>query len=518
MHLQPVNTPTATQLRGASATSQSPADAGDESLVLDNVSNRPGFSPPLAGPGIGGEAAVTTTSALGLFERLTPEMREIVGLNLDANGLDRAVQISSAVCREVGDYLSRLGAEAKASLWFEAAEQGLPALINVLLDMGMDGAIMDAQSRTALQVAAKTGNVPVARILLERVGDQMHATSSDGLPGASAFLHWCARWGDELAVATLLSAGANVNTVVGHESVLMAAIENKDFKTFEVIMEASPDLNWKSPWDGSAALSKAVDRGFNRAVESLLKQPGILFKVHDFQGRTPSRIAELNAMYDRGTPRIQDLLKQYAASRAHPESKAWCKAAIAGDLAAMSDLHGRYGDAILRSVQPGSASAIWYAAAHGHLEVVKSLVSWGVEADGHDGDGKTALRAASDGNHLDVADYLISCGADTNVRDGQGDTPLQYAVVRRRLKMAGLLLKGGCDPNIHSYDGQSRPLAWAAQHHMPRMCDLLLQHGAHANLVQPHGVSPAEWVARWGIEDTKAVFQKHLKPVDQATA
>ena len=61
------------------------------------------------------------------------------------------------------------------------------------------------------------------------------------------------------------------------------------------------------------------------------------------------------------------------------------------------------------------ASALWCAAATGHLNVVKYLVEMGADVNSTTLTNSTPMRAACFDGHLDIVSYLIEKGSDIEI-------------------------------------------------------------------------------------------------------
>ncbi|KAK5999158.1 Vegetative incompatibility HET-E-1-like protein [Cladobotryum mycophilum] len=82
--------------------------------------------------------------------------------------------------------------------------------------------------------------------------------------------------------------------------------------------------------------------------------------------------------------------------------------------------------------QPGDGAPIYYAASFGLTDVVRILISEGVNLDAPGGRfNGTALHAAAYRCHYDIVKLLLEAGADPNVEDITGYTPLEFAQTMR---------------------------------------------------------------------------------------
>jgi|GEM_PF-1739701 len=469
--------------------------------ALNSLANAPS---PLQPVGTGADH-VDQGSLQGAFLRLPPEMREQIWGRLDAAGLDAMAGTSRAFRQEVVDLLGRMDGIARTALWFKAANDDLPRVIDALLETGFDVSAIEDEEDTALLVAATRGSVEVAKILVGRHGE----CSGDG-PSPGALLRWFAARGNARAVETLVNAGADVNAVVKGRSTLAAAIESNDLPTLKAVLAGGADVNLASSFDGTTPLLLAVRLRMNHVVQILLDQPGIKPDLPDKRGIAARGYARENYMSDTETPSIVSLFDAYDEARAHPDSEPWSRAAIAGDLGRLTELYKLHGKAIVDSVSLGGSSALRYAAFHGRTEVAEALISWGADPSLHSGNGNSALHAAVCHNHLGVAECLIRHDAELDVLDSGGDTALGNAVCKEFIDMTRLLLQAGANPNIGSRRELATPLRWAAWQGKKELCELLLEWRADPLARDRYDQTPHQKAGDSGSPETLAVFEKYM--------
>lgn len=79
---------------------------------------------------------------------------------------------------------------------------------------------------------------------------------------------------------------------------------------------------------------------------------------------------------------------------------------------------------------PGSATALFRAAEHGHYNCVSYLVKRGADINrGCKATQQTPLHAAVASNHAHIVEYLISHGARLTIRDNKGNNVLDTATL-----------------------------------------------------------------------------------------
>jgi ankyrin repeat protein len=97
---------------------------------------------------------------------------------------------------------------------------------------------------------------------------------------------------------------------------------------------------------------------------------------------------------------------------------------------------------------PGGETPLMTAARVGKLGPVKALLSRGATVHSKDTrHGQTALMWAAAEGHADVVEELIKAGADFRLRLDSGLTPLLFAVREGRIDVVRVLLKAGADVN-----------------------------------------------------------------------
>jgi hypothetical protein len=91
----------------------------------------------------------------------------------------------------------------------------------------------------------------------------------------------------------------------------------------------------------------------------------------------------------------------------------------------------------------GDKHLIHEAANIGNVELVKQLLSAGVDIDLKNKAGGTPLHAASVNGRIEVVKLLISKLANVNAQNRRGVTPLSFAIGRKHPEVAKLLRENG---------------------------------------------------------------------------
>ncbi|CAH2278105.1 cortactin-binding 2 [Pelobates cultripes] len=99
-------------------------------------------------------------------------------------------------------------------------------------------------------------------------------------------------------------------------------------------------------------------------------------------------------------------------------------------------------------------STLYFAAANGHSDCVKMLLTSGAHVDATVSNGFTALCTAAAQGHYKCAEILIAFNADIN-HVGGGQTPLYLACQNGNSEIVKLLLEAGADRSIVTKDGRT---------------------------------------------------------------
>ena len=122
-------------------------------------------------------------------------------------------------------------------------------------------------------------------------------------------------------------------------------------------------------------------------------------------------------------------------------------------------------------------TALMYASANGHAEIVDLLLESGADVEVRDYGNQTALMYASVHGHDSIVKSLISKGhSNPNVKDNRGLTALSWASSYGYVEAQRALLEAGADANLSDDFGRT-PLILASYNQDLYSCKLLIQKG-----------------------------------------
>jgi ankyrin repeat protein len=150
------------------------------------------------------------------------------------------------------------------------------------------------------------------------------------------------------------------------------------------------------------------------------------------------------------------------------------------------------------------------AAMRGDHSAVATLLKQGVDIDGAQGDGSTALHWAAFNDDLETTKMLIAAGANVKVTTREGAiTPLFMAANNGNAAIIEVLLKAGAGANSVKANGTT-VLMLAASSGNPEATKILLDHGANVNAKESvHGQTALMFAAALNRDAAVRVLLAH---------
>jgi len=240
------------------------------------------------------------------------------------------------------------------------------------------------------------------------------------------------------------------------DSPLTKAVKANDVQAVRALVKSGADVNIRSG-DGSTPLLWAANNGSVDIARVLIASKAAVDAANDF-GITPllqaSRV---------GDSAMVDLLLRSGAnpSKAHPEGETPLMAASrSGSVPAVRLLLTRGVD-VNHAESFQQTTALMWAAAEGHIDVVDVLIEAGADANrqghittltdrnnaDHPTGGFTALMFAARAGNDALVRRLVAKGANVNLKNGDGASAAMVAMYNDRFDVAGTLIELGSDVN-----------------------------------------------------------------------
>jgi ankyrin repeat protein len=261
------------------------------------------------------------------------------------------------------------------------------------------------------------------------------------------------------ACAASLLAAAIFATIAGAagDGPLAKAVKAGDTQAVHKLLKSGADVNARSG-DGSTPLLWAVHNSNVEIAQALIASKAAVNAANDY-GVTPL----LDASRTGDAPMIDLLLKSGAnPSLAHPEGETPLMAASrSGSVPAVRLLLAR-GVEVNTAESFQKTTALMWAAAEGHIEVVDVLIEAGANPNlqghvtsltkranaDHPTGGFTALMFAARSGNEALVRRLVARGANVNVKNGDGASAAMVAMYNDRFDVAATLIAElGSDAN-----------------------------------------------------------------------
>ncbi|KAI9773692.1 MAG: hypothetical protein M1840_006966 [Geoglossum simile] len=231
----------------------------------------------------------------------------------------------------------------------------------------------------------------------------------------------------------------------------------------------------------------ARERGFAAAIAFLIGNGGRV-DLRDDHG-----VQVFLAAVSRGWRDVADLIFQNAnsadGSQVSPDRVQLLLAAYDGNKARTEGSVD-----LIKQDRGVGATALFIAVERDHLDIVRILLSAGVDINSKDSIGQTALyRATRRGSEVMVR-MLLDNGAGVNIKDDQSKTAWSGNAHTSNNKTLSLLLEARADPDTTGPDGVSL-LYIAASSGDQALVSYLIQSGANPSIKTKYKWTPLHWAA-----------------------
>jgi len=342
-----------------------------------------------------------------------------------------------------------------------AARHDRAEVAEVLIAAGAKIEEFDRKRITPLGVAAMSGSVDAARVLL-RHGAEIAPKNSHPAP------HFAAQAGQVEVLKLFVEHGVDVNLFEADwylaTPLHAAAASGKvDAAAYLISQKANVD----APGYNRATPLHAAAKDGTAEVVKLLLAHGADVNARDGDGATP-----IDLLRFRDAPNVAQALVDGGAEIGYALHHALDQHKIGN--ARVMILGGA--DVSLRDEE--GRQPLHRAADDDRLtEAVELLLKRGAPVDAADANDRTPLHWAVHGGAIRVVELLLAAKASVDARTESGHTALQLAVENHRLEIVALLLKAGADPTPAVVEATSKGSI--------EMLEMLLAAGGDPNRGNP---------------------------------
>ncbi len=318
-------------------------------------------------------------------------------------------------------------------------------MVRLLIEHGADVNHANNDGNTALISAAQTGDTEIVRILIDAGADVNHATN-----GGHTALMWAVNTGHTDTVRVLIGAGANINRASNHgDTALILALANHLTNIARMLIENGATIPTEEQLQRFAerALSISNPEYARQVLNAVFGGNELAYAAA--RGDT-KHVAQLLSILPQKTI-IENIATQVQAQPQSPQAQSL--------LAHLRKLLASY--AILPPTIPSQPPQPLF------------------DINRQDWYGMTALHWAAAQGHAEIVKLLLDYGANINLRNREGNTPLHLAARNGNLSTVKLLLARGANATIVNRDGQT-PLALARQYYHPSVVTFLEREAGRA--------------------------------------
>ena len=351
------------------------------------------------------------------------------------------------------------------------------AVLNVLLDRGMDIDFQDGYSRTALILAVEKGYESMVSIILARGANPNIVEDSD-----RTALHFAADTGHQTIVELLLERSSVVNAKDrAGDTALNLAVRGRLLDVVQLLRNKGADPRIANFVDRNA-LQYAASMGNVALLTSLYEGESDL-GMRDKQNDTLLHLATQRGKKEQ----VVYLLKKGA----YPDCKGFngetplLQAASNGHLELVQMFLENGANLYARSYS--LTTVLHHACTNQNRDVLRFLLKLNREVNSGEKDGRTPFHVASTYGNIGALDALLETEVDLHARINDGRTALH--MVYSDHDAAVWLIEHGLAVDVVDNDGKT-PLVLAVEHRESSMVQLFLDYNANPNATDNRGRSP----------------------------
>jgi ankyrin repeat protein len=292
--------------------------------------------------------------------------------------------------------------EGKTTLHF-ASEWGNPDMIQLLLDQGLEVDPQDKSHSTPLHYALRSGEREAVRLLLES-GANVHRRDKEG----KTTLHFASEWGNLDIMRLLLDQGLEVDPQDrSHSTSLHYALRSGEREAVRLLLESGANVHTQDK-QGKTTLHFASQWGSLDIIRLSLER-GLEVDAQDKSHSTPLHYA----LWNRKPEAVRLLLESGANIRTRDK---WGRTTLhfASQWGSLDIMRLSLERGLEVDVQDKSHLTPFHYALYGQPQAAQLLLESGANICAQDREGRTALHIASQGGNLEIMRSLLDQGLEAD--------------------------------------------------------------------------------------------------------
>ena len=326
------------------------------------------------------------------------------------------------------------------------------------------------------------------------------------------------------AETTTTKAGVENSTIYLNSTIIATAKKNKRSVTFEnvkggcyemtkqidilygwsigprgIVLPDGRGAETKASWEARHAAAEKARAEASSLISSLSDMLGAFMAGRRGSSASGGDAAGAASASAGGSASASDASAE--ARQKEANNAEFLKAAYSGNVNRVESLFRSQPGIDKNGFDRRGFTALYFAASNGHLRVAKFLVEEAkVNLDLASCGGQSPLWVAAYHGRDDLALYLLEQGAKVDKVNDKNCTPLLAAADSGRDSVAKALIAKGANMNYSNKWGQT-PLFTAVQKNHPRVVEVLVASGADVNKSDRQGLSPLHVAVERGFVD-----------------
>ena len=371
-----------------------------------------------------------------------------------------------------------------------AAEKGFPKVSNVLMnhnDANIN--LKQLDGKTALHLAAWNDRRQVGEMLLQRGGKLDDTDMKGWIP-----LMYAAKMGHTSMLHILIDDhNIDLKNKNGYTALHIAALNDRP-AVVEKLLAFRSQVN-ATDYEGKTPLMMAVDRGFSKVFQVLIKNHHIDINLKQPDGKTALHLA---ACHDQ--TQVSKMLQRRGGKLNDADIKGWIPLMYAAKMGHTNVLPTLINDNNIHSKDKFGYTALHIAALNDRSAVVKMLLTVGSQVNAIDNNGLTPLMiAAGKGFSKVLEEFINHHDADINSKHSDGKTLSNSTAWNGQYQGAPKLIHRGCELDIDLKDNVGRTALYiTAWNDQPQIAQMLIEFGSDVNSTNTNGWTPLMAAAEKG--------------------